>query len=89
MMLTAAPLASHFSCWRRSPVARRQLSTWRAMKAIDSQDHEMSGPSTALNQPAAGHRRQAAVAVHAERVRGQAPAVAAPVTASIAANHTP
>jgi predicted transposase YbfD/YdcC len=27
---TAAPHASHFSCWRRSPDARRQLSTWRA-----------------------------------------------------------
>jgi hypothetical protein len=26
----AAPLASHFSCWRRSPVDRRQLSTWWA-----------------------------------------------------------
>ena len=24
---TAAPLASHFSCWRRSPEDRRQLST--------------------------------------------------------------
>ena len=23
----AAPLASHFSCWRRSPDERRQLST--------------------------------------------------------------
>ena len=28
--VTAAPLASHFSCWRCSPEARRQLSTWWA-----------------------------------------------------------
>ena len=33
--VTAAPQASHFSCWRRSPVARRQLSTW--WPANDSQ----------------------------------------------------
>ena len=26
----APPLASHLSCWRCSPVARRQLSTWWA-----------------------------------------------------------
>ena len=24
----AAPHASHFSCWRRSPVDRRQLRNW-------------------------------------------------------------
>ena len=34
-MVTAAPLASHFSCWRRSPEERRQLSTWRQMKPSD------------------------------------------------------
>ena len=28
MTVIAAPLASHFSCWPRSPMARRQLSTW-------------------------------------------------------------
>ncbi len=31
--VAAAPLASHLSCCRRSPEERRQLSTWRAMKA--------------------------------------------------------
>ena len=57
MMLTVAPLASHFSCWRRSPVARRQLSAWRAMKASDSASStKMSRPWTALNQPAGTSR---------------------------------
>ena len=27
-MVTTAPLASHLTCWRRSPAERRQLSTW-------------------------------------------------------------
>jgi hypothetical protein len=27
---TVTPLASHLSCWRRSPDARRHASTWRA-----------------------------------------------------------
>ncbi len=38
--VTPAPLASHFSCWRRSPEARRQLSTWWARN--DSQITRMS-----------------------------------------------
>lgn len=33
-MVTAAPEASHLSCWRCSPVACRQLSTWWATKDI-------------------------------------------------------
>ena len=34
--VTAAPLASHLSCWRRSLDARRQLSAWRPTKRSDS-----------------------------------------------------
>jgi hypothetical protein len=34
--VTAAPLASHLSCWCRSPEERRQLSTWRQMKPSDN-----------------------------------------------------
>ena len=30
---TTPPLASHLSCWRRSPEDRRQLATWRPMAA--------------------------------------------------------
>jgi hypothetical protein len=52
MIVTAAPLASHFSCWRRSPLLRRQLSACRAMKASDSpMITTVGGPWTALNQP--------------------------------------
>ena len=51
-MLTVAPLASHFSCWRRSPLARRQLNAWRTMKISDSPNIAMMiRPWTALNQP--------------------------------------
>ena len=51
-MLTAAPLASHLSCWRRSPDERRQLSTWRPMKATDSTRSTIRHPwLTAANQP--------------------------------------
>ena len=51
-MLMAAPLASHFSCWRRSPVARRQLSACRAMKTSDSAvTPTASGPWIAPYQP--------------------------------------
>jgi hypothetical protein len=47
-----APLASHFSCWRRSPVARRQLSSWRTRKLSDSPKiATINVPSTVLNQP--------------------------------------
>jgi hypothetical protein len=28
LIATTPPLSSHLSCWRRSPVERRQLSTW-------------------------------------------------------------
>src|SRR5580693_9437906 len=52
-MLTAAPLASHLSCWRRSPDERRQLSTWRPMKAKDSTKRMIRHPwRTAAYQPA-------------------------------------
>ena len=51
-MLMAAPLASHFSCWRRSPVARRQLRACRAMKTSDSAvTPRASGPWMAPYQP--------------------------------------
>src|SRR5580692_9911748 len=51
-MLTAAPLASHLSCWRRSPDERRQLSTWRPMKAKDSTKRTIRHPwLTTANQP--------------------------------------
>jgi len=33
---TAAPLASHFNCWRRSPLDRRQLRAWRVTAASQS-----------------------------------------------------
>ncbi len=49
----AAPLASHFSCWRRSPDERRQLSIWRAMKATDNASRASRIECwTAPNQPA-------------------------------------
>jgi hypothetical protein len=91
MMLTVAPLASHFSCWRRSPVARRQLSAWRAMKASDSPSStKTSRPWTALNQPA-GWSRAARPPLLSTRTgcAARAPPIAAPVAASSAANHTP
>ena len=46
----AAPQASHFSCWRRSPVARRQLSTWWATN--DSQITTIGTPGR--QRPIAG-----------------------------------
>ena len=47
-----APLASHFSCWRRSPEDRRQLRTWRPMKAtMNSRMMSCSGFATAPYQP--------------------------------------
>ena len=49
---TTAPLASHFSCWRRSPEDRRQLRTWRPMKAtMNSRMMSCSGFATAPYQP--------------------------------------
>jgi hypothetical protein len=33
---TAAPLASHLSCWRRSSDDPRQLTTWRTAKPTHS-----------------------------------------------------
>ena len=35
----AAPLASHFSCWRRSPSERRQLRAWRPMAGKPENPH--------------------------------------------------
>ncbi len=54
--VTAAPLASHFSCWRRSPPARRQLSTWRAtndrpMAAIEARTRNASHVGGLASQP--------------------------------------
>ena len=52
-MATAAPLASHFSCWRRSPDERRQLSAWRPMKATENASRASKIEcSTTANQPA-------------------------------------
>jgi hypothetical protein len=51
-MATAAPLASHFSCWRRSPDERRQLSAWRPMKASENgKSITKIECSTTANQP--------------------------------------
>ena len=46
---TAAPLISHFCCWRRSPSARRQDSTWRATNT--SQNTAITGRMTASTEP--------------------------------------
>jgi hypothetical protein len=48
--VTAPPLASHFSCWRCSPVARRQLSTWWATN--DSQMPRIAATMSTVAAPA-------------------------------------
>ena len=66
-MATAAPLASHFSCWRRSPDERRQVSTCLTMKPADKASSRTrttwktapnapAGLSTADSPPAASMR---------------------------------
>src|SRR5207245_3995378 len=52
---TAAPLISHFNCWRRSPDERRQLAICRISAASQSSATE------AMNADhLAGHRKQPA-----------------------------
>jgi hypothetical protein len=85
-MVTTAPLASHFSCWRRSPEERRNLSTWRKMKPSDNTRvttriecsaiaNQPAGLSTAESPPTASMRRGWAP---------RAPATATATTASSA-----
>ena len=51
----AIPVASHFSCWRRSPDERRQLATW---PASDATKHTATSKKikvyAAFHHPAAG-----------------------------------
>ena len=50
--VTAAPLAIHFSCWRRLLDERRQLSTWRPIKqTANTMSTRRLEPLAAWNQP--------------------------------------
>ena len=53
IMQTTAPLTSHFSCWRRSPPACRQLCTCRATNASQNGTYSaITTAWTAASQPA-------------------------------------
>src|SRR5580704_19037211 len=80
-MHTAALLISHLSCWRRSPDARRQASTWLATNT--SQNTTSTGKTMPSNEPSHAEPPAAAGPSTASRsppgTRCTLPAATAPI----------
>ena len=73
MIVTAAPLASHFSCWRRSPLAAPPAQRLAGDEGQRQPEHHEDEQALDDVEPAGRvvDRGQATVVVDADRVRGE------------------